>query len=563
MAEARFSQDQFRCPVCLDLLKDPVTIPCGHSYCKSCITDCWNQEDEKRVYSCPQCRQTFSPRPVLNKNIMLAEEVEKLKKAKLPTGVFAGAGDVECDVCTGRKHKAVKSCLVCLNSFCQNHLEQHENLFQGKRHNLMDATGQLQKMICRKHDKPLEIFCCTDQCCICVRCIVDEHKNHSTVSTAEERKEKQKHLGETKRKFQQQIQEREKQLQELKEAVETHKRSAQTAVVNSKRIFTELIRSLKRRCSEVTQMIRDREKTVVSQTEGLIERLEQEIDELRMRNTELDQLLHTHDHIHFLQSFQSVCDPPGFPDIPSISNGSFDDVGDSVSQLRQKLKDFCRKEIEKMSGQGKIIPTREYVSRKDFLQYFQQFTLDQNTAYQHFLLSEGNRKVTYTTTLQEYPDHPDRFSYWWQVLCRESVQECAYWEVELSGSTDVCVYISVSYKSISRKGWGYECAFGSNDQSWCLVCSPSSFSFCHNNKKTELTVPSSCCRIGVYVNHNAGTLSFYSVSDTITLIHTVQTTFTQPLHPGIGMNFNSFLFVYKKKATPVEYPVVKLCDKKV
>uniref|UniRef100_A0A8C1P651 RING-type domain-containing protein n=1 Tax=Cyprinus carpio TaxID=7962 RepID=A0A8C1P651_CYPCA len=146
MAEARFSQDEFLCPVCLDLLKDPVTIQCGHSYCMSCITDCWDEEDEKRVYSCPQCRQTFSPRPALFKNVVFAEMLEKLKKTKLQSVVPAGAGDVQCDVCTGRKHRAVKSCLLCLNSYCQNHLEQHESLFKGKRHSLIEATGGLQEM---------------------------------------------------------------------------------------------------------------------------------------------------------------------------------------------------------------------------------------------------------------------------------------------------------------------------------------------------------------------------------------------------------------------------------
>ncbi len=187
MAEARISVDQkeFVCPVCLDLLKDPVTIPCGHSYCKSCITDCWDQEDQMRVYSCPQCRQTFSPRPALARNPMLAEVVEKLKKTKL----FADA--VQCDVCTGRKYKAVKSCLVCLNSYCQNHLEQHESWFKGKRHNLTEATGRLQEMICQKHEKILEVFCRNDQKCICVMCMMDDHKNHDIVSAATQRTEKQ------------------------------------------------------------------------------------------------------------------------------------------------------------------------------------------------------------------------------------------------------------------------------------------------------------------------------------------------------------------------------------
>ncbi len=188
MAEARFSQDELTCPVCLDLLKDPVSIQCGHSYCKSCITGFWDQEDQKRVYSCPQCRQTFSPRPALARNTMLAELVMKLKKTKLSADCYAGAGDVQCDVCTGRKYKAVKSCLVCLNSYCQSHLEQHESFFKGKKHNLIDATGQLQEMICQKHKKLFEVFCLTDQKCICVLCMMDEHKNHDTVPQRTEKR---------------------------------------------------------------------------------------------------------------------------------------------------------------------------------------------------------------------------------------------------------------------------------------------------------------------------------------------------------------------------------------
>uniref|UniRef100_A0A671M2W9 FinTRIM family, member 93 n=1 Tax=Sinocyclocheilus anshuiensis TaxID=1608454 RepID=A0A671M2W9_9TELE len=221
MAEACISVEQFSCPVCLDLLKDPVTIQCGHSYCKSCITDCWDQEDQKRVYSCPQCRQTFSPRPTLSKNVVFAEMVEKLK-TKVQSAVPAGAGDVQCDVCTGKKYKAVKSCLVCLNSYCQTHFDRHEEFNSRKPHKVIDATGRLQEMICQKHEKLLEVFCRTDQKCICVLCM-DQHKNHETVSAAAQRTEKQKQLKETQKTFQQRIQQREKDLQQLREAVESHK----------------------------------------------------------------------------------------------------------------------------------------------------------------------------------------------------------------------------------------------------------------------------------------------------------------------------------------------------
>ncbi len=145
--------------------------------------------------------------------------------------------------------------------------------------------------------------------------------------------------------------------------------------------------------------------------------------------------------------------------------------------------------------------------------------------------------ITNTDTEQSYPDHPDRFEYSAQVLCRESVWGRCYWELEWSG--DEGVFISVSYKSISRKGGGSECWFGYNDQSWSLICSSSSYSFKHNNIETRLPVKSISSRIGVFVDHSAGTLSFYSVSDTMSLIHTVQTTFTQLLYPGFWVSIGS------------------------
>uniref|UniRef100_A0A8C1KYT1 Tripartite motif-containing protein 16-like n=1 Tax=Cyprinus carpio TaxID=7962 RepID=A0A8C1KYT1_CYPCA len=522
MAEARFSQDELSCTVCLDLLKDPVTIQCGHSYCKSCITDCW---DQTRVYSCPQCRQTFSPRPALWKNTILAEMVEKLKTITLSADTDAGAGDVQCDVCrpTGRKYKAVKSCLMCLNSYCQNHLEQHESFFRGKRHNLSEATGRLQEMICQKHEKLLEVFCHTDQKFICMLCPMDEHKNHDTVSAAAQRTEKQKQLKETQKTFQQRIQQREKDLQQLRETVESHKRSVQTAVEYSERIFTELIRSIERSRSELIRLIRDQEKTAVSQDEERLERLEQEINDLRRRDAELEQLSHTQDHIQFLQSFQSLSAPPEPTDVTDdlfSSLASSDALRESVHQLRDKLEDFCKEQLKKISDRDS-----------------RQLTLDPNTVNKYLCLSERNRVITDTNTLQPYPDHPDRFDCVCQVLCRESVCGCCYWEQEWSG--DDGVFISVSYKSMSRKGGGDECSFGCNDQCWSLFCSPSRYSFGHNNIWTAVPVKSISSRIGVFVDHSAGTLSFYSVSDTMSLIHTVQTTFTQPLYPGFGVGSGS------------------------
>ncbi|XP_049338715.1 E3 ubiquitin/ISG15 ligase TRIM25-like [Astyanax mexicanus] len=197
MAEPNVSlaQDEFSCSICLDLLMKPVTIPCGHSFCMVFINKCWDEEDQKKVYSCPHCRHTFTSRPVVSKNTMLAEVVEKPKKTRLqaapPDHSSANPEDVECDSCTGRKHKAVQSCLVCLASYCEAHLQPHYQSPAFKKHKLVKASRRLQEQICSQHDKLLEVYCRTDQQCICMLCTMDDHKGHDTVSLAAESSEKQ------------------------------------------------------------------------------------------------------------------------------------------------------------------------------------------------------------------------------------------------------------------------------------------------------------------------------------------------------------------------------------
>ncbi|XP_048039365.1 tripartite motif-containing protein 16-like [Megalobrama amblycephala] len=401
------------------------------------------------------------------------------------------------------------------------------------------STDSGRNVVCPRHGKMRKIFCRTDQQCICILCLMDEHRNHDTVSTAAARTEKQSHFEEKQRNIQQRIQQREKDLQQLREAVASHKRSAQTAVEDSERIFTELIRSIERRRSEVIQLIRDQERAAVSRAE---ERLEQEINDLRRRDAEMKQLSQTQDHVHFLQSLSSVSLSGSTDGFTVSSHLSFDEVVKSVSQLRDTLQQFCSEETEKISGRVKtvqVIQTPEYQTREEFLQYSRPLTLDPNSVNYWLRLSEGNTEIAFADTYQLYPDHPDRFDCWTLALCRESLTGRCYWEVEWSGDGTSGADIAVAYKSVRRKGLGPEIDAGRNDQSWRLYCTPSSCSFFHNNIETELSVVNVSSRIGVYVDHSAGILSFYSVSDTMSLIHRVQTTFTQPLYAMLGLYYKT------------------------
>ncbi|XP_042559946.1 stonustoxin subunit beta-like, partial [Clupea harengus] len=170
-------------------------------------------------------------------------------------------------------------------------------------------------------------------------------------------------------------------------------------------------------------------------------------------------------------------------------------------------------------------------ARPRLLRYACELTLDPNTAHRHLSLSEGNRKVTLVYEEQPYPDHPERFDCWDQVLCREGQSGRCYWEAEWSGDG---AYISVAYKSIQRKGGSDDIILGRNDRSWSLLCSSHGYSAWHNNEHTAIPDPSSrSSRVGVYLDWPAGTLSFYSVSsDTLTHLHTFHSTFTEPLYPG-------------------------------
>ncbi|XP_051781634.1 E3 ubiquitin/ISG15 ligase TRIM25-like isoform X1 [Erpetoichthys calabaricus] len=352
------SADQYSCPVCLEVLNEPVTIPCGHSYCMKCINDYWNMSDNEGTYKCPQCRRSFKDRPELNRSTVLTELIGKLKEVRAdrgPSESYAGSDEVSCDVCTGRKRRAMKTCLTCVASYCETHLRPHLESDALRSHKLEEPTGNLEEKLCTKHQKVLEIFCRTDNTCLCLLCVATEHKSHDTVTPDEERPRRQNQLEERKRKIKKKIEEKEKKMKEIMETIERIQSTAAKEVQEHEQILKSVIQSIEKLRSQVAEVIRDYERTEVRKAEELMKQLEKEIKDLKMSNAELARLSQTSDHIHFLKKLPSVLAPLGDEGIPDFSiNGDLlpKTLRTSLSDLKQRLQEIRGLELVKTSEAG-------------------------------------------------------------------------------------------------------------------------------------------------------------------------------------------------------------------
>uniref|UniRef100_A0A8C4H723 Uncharacterized protein n=1 Tax=Dicentrarchus labrax TaxID=13489 RepID=A0A8C4H723_DICLA len=235
-ASCLLTEDQFLCSICLDVFTDPVTIPCGHNFCKTCITEHWNINVQCQ---CPNCKEVFYTRPQLKVNTLISEMAAQFRQSAQQKASSSSSeqqvskpGEVPCDVCTGTKLKALKSCLVCLVSYCETHLEPHLTTSGLKRHQLIDPVENLEDRMCTKHDKLLELFCKTDQMCVCMLCTVLDHKTHDVVPLKEEYEGKKAELGKNEAEIQQMIQKRRLKIQEIKRSVELSKEGADREIAD-------------------------------------------------------------------------------------------------------------------------------------------------------------------------------------------------------------------------------------------------------------------------------------------------------------------------------------------
>ncbi|XP_067905264.1 tripartite motif-containing protein 16-like [Heterodontus francisci] len=542
-------EEELACAICLELFTDPVTIPCGHNFCMKCIKSYWDKDLNVKTRSCPKCRESFLHKPHLCKNIALCEVVEKISKPEnIAQESCIDPDDAVCDFCIGKKVKATKSCLVCMASFCETHIRPHHVSAALSHHKLVDAVKNVENRQCKRHNRPLDLFCRTDETFICCICIVQEHGEHIIVTVEEERVKQQKSLAGKETILEKHVEMTEIEIGDLRKQTYLIINSAIAVRKDIVAKFNELVEDIQKANAKVTEFIEKETQAALTKVKEAITDKEQKCIELRKKKLWMGKLSGINDNIQFLEELKALnskCEKTS-SQIICDTDVSFAGLSQVVVNLKEQLESKCNQIAENLGTEMAQLRQHwpkppEPQNRIELLTYARQLTFDSKTAHKCLSLTKGNRRVTNIWPEEVYcVDHSERFDCCWQVLCAERLDKGAhYWEVEISEGS--CM--GVTYKNIKRKGPDNSCFIGKNNHSWGIQLYSSHCSAWHNNIEVK-TKSEKYEQIGMYLNYSNGSLSFYGVTDAITLIHRFQAAFTEPLYPAFRLtNSQSFCYI--------------------
>ncbi|XP_042311198.1 tripartite motif-containing protein 16 isoform X2 [Sceloporus undulatus] len=387
--------------------------------------------------------------------------------------------EILCDFCLAEKVQAVKSCLTCMVNYCQDHLRPHLENIKLQTHKLMDPRKDIDIESCEAHRAHLSWFCHTDLACVCEECLAEGHQEHKVVTCEVARKEK------------------ESELLQLQAEYDWKLKSAENAIVKLQKNSESIVEYC-----EFKKSVGD--DTLPSVYIGLKDKLSG-IRRVVSESTE-----------HILQLLQT--------------------------SYKERLQEFAKDEDAGIKTMvSAIVPSKHRLSapepqtRSDFLKYTCPLTFDPVTAHRYLRLLDDNHKVTNTTPWEHsYPDHPERFEHWRQVLSGKSLYIGRYYfEVEIFGAG---IYIGMTNKSIDRKGSESNSCISGNNFSWCIKWNGKEFSAWHSDMEIPLK-SQGFSRIGIYLDYPRGTLSFYGVtSETMPLLHKFECKFTEPLYPAFWLS---------------------------
>ncbi|XP_062279306.1 E3 ubiquitin-protein ligase TRIM69-like [Scomber scombrus] len=533
-ASSFLSEDQFLCSICLDVFTEPVSVPCGHNFCKACISRHWK---DKVHCQCPLCKETFSKGLKLCVNTGFREVVENFKQHRIiaKNNSPVKPGEVPCDRCSGTKFKACKTCLVCLTSYCETHLEPHERDAALMKHKLTDPLKNLKDKICKKHNRILELYCRDDLMPVCVLC--SEHRAHNTVLLEEEYEEKKAHMERKKMEVEEMIQERQKKVQEIEHAAQTKRRDNDEAVINSAQTLNTLVASINRQLSKLVHVIGEKQRATQRQADMLVKELEKEITELKMKSTRLEGISHIEDQIQFIKRFQSFTSSSShtknWSDISIHSQPYVEPVRRALVQLEETLnkemkqagQDFrvccdtiLAEETETVNKPAETVTDLESLPEGIKLdtirrQYTVDMTFDPDTANDLIMFSEDFKQVQ-TPHIWWCDNIPHKFNAYSYVLGKKGFSEGRfYYEVQVEMKTGWDL-------GVVRESMRGKKIFTPNTRNGIWIIRLRNNTNCRalHNTPVKISLRQKPGRVGVFVDYRKGLVSFYD-ADTATLIY--------------------------------------------
>ncbi|XP_028430211.1 E3 ubiquitin-protein ligase TRIM39-like [Perca flavescens] len=531
MASANISQseDQFLCSICLDVFSEPVSTPCGHNYCKGCISGYWASSDFSQ---CPLCNETFQRAPELQVNTDFRDMLELFKRSRVAaghdSGSPAGPGEVPCDLCHGMKRKAVKSCLNCLVSYCNAHLEPHRTVQAFKRHELISPVETLEDRLCKKHNKAMEFFCREDQSCVCFVCLREDHVTHKAVSLEEEFAERKTALKCAKRQVKHTVNEKCNMVTRIRSAMMQGRQEVDRTKAEMDKAFASLVASIETKKVKVLKLLEEKQKAAERQARELVQRLQLEIAEHSRTSAELEELSRTEDNFKLLRDLPSVPSPSNATHFKTRFTAEVRSLLqiETVKSAMAKIEDELNQQMENIVKEVNLVDEVETQMQtqaenvfddelgKIQEQHATEVTLDRDTAHPSLIVSEDGKQVSDGGTKRNLPDNPTRFDTLHFVRGSEGFSSGKfYYEVTLKGQMGW--EVGVVRESISHKG--VEMSLSPESGCWTLGLY---WGQLQANANPAVALPSikELQKIGVFVDYEGALVSFYDV-DTRALIY--------------------------------------------
>lgn len=515
LASSLIREDNFLCSICLDVFTKPVTIPCGHNFCLGCITSHWDASNT--LSNCPLCKEVYYTGPMLRVNTFIAEMATKFKETvqKKPCGKpdLTGNVNVLCDICTGAKCTALKSCLVCVMSYCEAHLEPHQRISALKKHKLINPVENLESRMCNKHDECLELFCRVDRLFLCKSCTDSDHKTHKSVSLEEEAQNTNIQLEKEKRDMNHMIQTRQKKISELQHSLEVSRYNATEALSQSMHVMTSVMDFIKRSQAELTNVVQRKQEKLEAETTGFIKELEEEIMQIKQNNLQLNQLSLGNDAFVFLENFLSLTNTQ--LQLKDWSGLTLNSDYFTIQRALAKLETTVTREIRMLCDPD----------LKAMQQYAVDVALDPDTANPSLNISEDRKQVTHGDKKRKLPNKPQRFDHVLNVLAKEGFSSGKfYYEVQVKDKTNWD--LGVVNQSINRKG---DIRLSPKTGYWTIWLRKGNEFTANAGPAINLDVREVPQKVGVFVDYEEGRVSFYDVDNRARIFCFTKCNFTEEL----------------------------------